>query len=260
VVENNNTQRFKEQPVSGGIKVAQSKGVRLSGNLIRGNTTTGLWFDMSSQNVVIDRNQIRDNGGKGIEFEASDSALIVSNILTGNDKAAVQVFDSSRVDIWNNTITGGPTFAVRVLQDARRSGDPAIPFITSAVRLRNNVIQLGTGACPLLVDDLQDLRTAAQMGVTSDGNLYHRAGPTSPSNVACLAAGSKGFVTYKTLTALRLGNRTDAWSRLVEGAPVASPSGVLSAAAVSPVTGVAVPSNVAGYLGAATGWRGVGAR
>lgn len=260
IVSDNNTEGFKQQPVSGGVKMAQSNGVTFARNDISGNATTGLWFDMSTQNVVVDRNRLTGNGGNGLEFEASDSARIVGNTVMGNAKAAIQVFDSSRVEIWNNTIAGGPNFGVRVVQDSRRSGDPLIPWVVSAVRFRNNVIQLGTSPCPVLVDDLQDLRTAAQMGVTTDGNLYHRAGPTSPANLACLAAGAKGFVTYKTLSALRTGTGADQASRLVEGSAILKPDGSFAATLSAATVGVAVPTTIAPLLGVSTGWVGVGAR
>lgn len=260
-IERNNLQHFNPEPVAGGVKIHLSKNVLIKGNVIADNTTNGLWFDNWADTVKIISNDVIDNGRHGILLEAGARFTVADNRIAGNGHTGIEVFDSSEVDIWNNTISGEQR-AVWFMQDERRnSGSPTIPMVVQDNELRNNVIVFGDGGCPILTQDLQQKRSGNDFGIRSDANLYYRASASSPANFACWADGAAGTKSFKTLETFRAAAGGDSGSRLVEGgAPVVGTDYELTATgSKSAVTALPLPSGIASAIGVPTNSQRVGA-
>lgn len=253
----NNTEHFKTEPSSGGIKISRSAGVTVTDSTISSNTTNGLWFDVYSSDITIARNTFAGNGSDGLVVELSNRAVVAGNHFVRNGRAGLDIMDSGDVAVWNDTMVGNGQFAIRMMQDGRVGTDPTFPVTLRSIQVRNSVLAIAaTSACPILVQDTTQTRSAADMALTFDTNLYQRTSATTPSNIACLANGANPFATFKTLDALRSGTGGDAGSAMLEGAAAVEPNDLLTAAARGLVTPAAVPTDVAAALGVAPGWKG----
>ncbi|MBO3100533.1 right-handed parallel beta-helix repeat-containing protein [Cellulomonas fengjieae] len=257
VFSRNNTERFNREPSSGGIKISESDDFSVTDSLFDSNTTNGLWFDVYNLRTTIARNTFSNNGSDGLMYEISEGALIAGNHFVNNGRAGIDIIDSGSVSVWNNTLVGNGQWAVRLFQDERTWPDPAFPLQIRSIRFQNNVIAFPPGAtCPLLVQDTTQTRYAKNMNLAFDTNLYHRTGPTSPANVACLANGSAAFQTYKSLAAMTAGHGYDRSSVLLEGPAVVDSAFAVTAAAKAAVRPAGVPADVAAALRVSPGWNG----
>ena len=263
LVTGNNAAKFNYTPVAGGVKMSRASNVTVSHNIISDNVgATGLWFDVSSSKLNITDNVFEGNGREGLEIELSQTAVVAGNYIVGNLNSGVFVFDSGDVDIWNNTVVGNGR-TITYMQDERRqevsSLKTAIPWITSDVIVRNNVLSYGGQACPMLTQDLTTRWYGNDFGISQDANLYHRTSATSPSNFACWADGPNGTRGFTTIESFRAQTGGDGKSVLREGAAVVDP-GTWQLTAASPVTGAyPLPSNVASALDLPAQPRTVGA-
>ena len=50
-MDGNNTQDFKDAPVSGGIKITRSRVITVANNEIKNNQSAGIWFDASCYRI-----------------------------------------------------------------------------------------------------------------------------------------------------------------------------------------------------------------
>jgi parallel beta-helix repeat protein len=259
-IERNNQQHFKAAPVSGGAKLHLSKNVLIKGNRFAENVTTGLWFDNWADTVTIVSNEVVDNGTHGILLEAGARFTVADNRISGNDHTGLEVYNSSEVELWNNTIVAERR-AVWFMQDERRNSDPTIPLVIGDVTMHNNVIVYGTDGCPVLTQDTEKKLYGNDFGITSDANLYARTSATSPSNFACWANGSAGTQGIKTLESFRSVTGGDGASRLIEGVPVVGSTFGLTpqVAASNGVAPEPLPSSIASSLGVPAGSTWVGA-
>ena len=73
IVSNNNTENFKDAPVSGGIKFTSARTMTVKNVEANNNLGSGIWFDVSSYNVTIVNNTANGNTKHGIEVEVSDT-------------------------------------------------------------------------------------------------------------------------------------------------------------------------------------------
>ncbi len=263
VFSGNNRERFKWAPVSGGVKITKSEGVTIRGNVFTDNLTAGLWFDDSSYNVTITGNVVRRNATLGILVEATDKVVVADNYVHDNGKGIV-VFNAGNVNIWNNTLVGNSR-TLEFMQDERRQINAAlvsrIPWVTRNVTINNNVLAYGTAACPFLTQDLTKTWFGNDFGLSMDGNIYHRASESSPSNFACWANGRDGTRSFKTLASFRAHTGKDAASASVQG-----PAVVDAALSITPAASRAVglapralPAGVAASIGVAAGTTNAGA-
>jgi hypothetical protein len=255
----NNNLRFNEEPVAGGIKAGHVANGSITKNLFEGNYgSTGLWFDSSSYNVTIAGNTFANNGADGLEVEISDTVRVVNNYSVNNAWSGIRLFDTSHAEVWNNTVANNARFSFRILQDERRSGDAQIPFISNAINLRNNVVVFANSYCPMLVQDITNKMTAAQMNLSFKANAYHRTSASAPSDFICWANGS-GLSSYKSLDSFRSATGQDAQSVAFEGTSILTGAYKLTSAASASAAPVAVNATVAGLMGVNSGWTGMGA-
>lgn len=253
LAEGNNAEHFNVTPVSAGLKISNSRGITVTDSVFHANDGTGLWFDVSDTDVVATGNTITNNTDDGLIFELSSRLLAVNNTIRGNASQSVFVIDSGDVRLWNNTITGS-LVPVRVADTDRLNSDPSVPWRTENIDIRNNVISgmvKGDNWCGMLcVYDHQKKRTAEQMRVTIDGNVYQRADRASPDALIRWAAGTAGPKNHATLTAFRTATGQERSGAEILGAIPAT----------LPKAGTALPGDVATWLGVSAGAIAVGAR
>ncbi|WP_030457037.1 right-handed parallel beta-helix repeat-containing protein [Herbidospora cretacea] len=176
VSRGNNVERFMMTPVSGGLKITESRRMTVVGNLMEDNRGPGIWLDESIVGAVVARNMARNNAHHGIHFEISADALIAGNVVASNGTHGIYVNESSDVRVWNNTVTDNKGRQIYVIDGARQQLVPGVTWNVSGVEVRNNVLS-SAGAEPLVaVRDLTRRKGAADMA-SLDHNVYHRRGP-----------------------------------------------------------------------------------
>jgi nitrous oxidase accessory protein NosD len=263
----NNVEHFKTAPVAGGFKITKSRGVEVRDGLFDANLGTGVWLDESVHGAVLAGNTITRNGSHGMSLELSAEAVVVDNLLAENARVGMKINNTSRVQIWNNVVSGGDR-AVWIVQDPRLAADPSVPgrdlrqpqpdptvtWLVGPVTVSGNVFShpaVGT-SCVLCVEDTTGARTAEQMGVTADGNVYNRSGPGSPQHLAWWSARTYGDLASFTAAT---GQERAGWA--VDGPAVVDEAGGL---VVAVPDGVArpLPRAVAEAAGVPEGTRAVG--
>ena len=269
--DSNNTELFNQAPVSGGFKVGRSRGILVKNSTFNNNNGPGAWFDESVYDMTVVGNNFTAHAGHGVSFELSAKAVFADNVVLDNAGFGLKVNNSSSVSIWNNTFVGNSR-PIDLVQDARLASpvttanrsahdlrqplpDPTVTWLLGPVSLGNNVIgnQRTTANCLLCVEDYTHSRTAAQIGVTSNGNLYNR--PTgAPGWAAVWSRGSTNPnpSVYTTIAAFSLATGQDVNRYVVDGHAVVSATGLPSAAVIAAQATVArlLPTDVA----TATGW------
>ncbi|WP_169951623.1 right-handed parallel beta-helix repeat-containing protein [Microbispora sp. H11081] len=243
LMEGNNWERFEQAPVSGGMKITTSSAIQVIGNRSQRNRGPGLWLDESVSDAVIARNLAWENTGHGIDYEISARALLVGNFAADNGRNGLYVNESSDVRLWNNTALRNGESQINIIDGAREQADQNMPWNVSGVEVRNNVLQGGGAGPQISVQDLTGRRTAAQMA-TLDYNVYIRMGEKRESLIKWVDR-SRGGGTYTSLTGIQA--QIERNGREI---PAENAQSGLSA-------GAALPSDVAGWLGAQAGARNV---
>ncbi|MDO5735954.1 MAG: right-handed parallel beta-helix repeat-containing protein [Propionibacteriaceae bacterium] len=217
----NNKEHFNIAPVSGGLKLHQSRGINVVGSRFSGNYGHGFWEDMSVYDTVIRQSDFSSNTGTGLFLEISAKAIVGDNTLIGNGEFGIKVNNTSNVKIWNNTFAGSQR-PLNIVQDSRRNtnrGDPAVdprvsfpdpemPWTLGAVAIRNNVIADAavSASCLLCVEDYSYSKSAEQMGISANGNVYGRTSANQPKWVSVWSRGNTNpnpfvFTSLKEFTA-----------------------------------------------------------
>lgn len=263
VVSGNNTQAFKPAPVSGGMKLSGIDKGLISGNVVADNDSAGVWFDVSSYDLTVTGNRVTGNSTTGVQVEISEKAVIADNYISGND-IGLQISNSGSVQVWNNAIDGVKR-ALSFTHDRRRqevsSLASKIPWVMKNITLRNNAISYSAGgSCPMLTQDYSQKMYGNDFGISLDGNVYHRATASAPSNFACWANGTAGTRSFKTLEDFSRFTGNDQRSALWMGNPIfASDLKVVSAVLTAPkATTYGLPSDVATAIGQKAGATRVG--
>lgn len=277
----NNNQRFNESPVSGGFKIGASRGILVKNGAFNNNWGPGGWFDVSNYDMKVVGSNFKGNAGHGMAFEISAKALFADNLVVGNLRDGVKVNDTSSVYVWNNTFVGNGR-PINLVQDSRRASpvtmanrsghdlrqplpDPTVTWLLGPVYVSNNVMgkQRTSGNCMLCVEDFSHLRTAAQMGIRSNGNVYNR--PTrSPGWSVVWSRGSTNInpSVYTSLIQFWSATGQERYRYAVDGIYVVSPTtGVPSSAVTSRTSTVAqvLPAIVAAATGRSASLKHLGA-
>lgn len=277
----NNTERFNQAPVSGGFKIGKSRGILVKNGTFNYNYGPGGWFDCSAYDMKVVGNNFKGNAGHGMSFEISAKALFADNLVVGNTGFGVKVNNTSSVNVWNNTFVGNGR-PINLVQDSRRASpvttanradhdlrqllpDPTVTWLLGPVVVSNNVMgqQRSSGNCMLCVEDYSHLRTAAQMGIRSNGNVYNR--PTgAPGWAVVWSRGSTNInpSVYTSLLQFSSATGQDRSRYAVDGIVVVSPTtGVPYAAVTSRQLTVAqvLPAAIAAATGRSATSRHLGA-
>ena len=249
---NNNTEKFKQAPVSGGLKVTKSDGIVVSHNVFEGSTM-GLWLDESVYDASVVGNVARNNTRTGILIELTEKAVVANNYIVGNDRG-LTIYNAGSIEVWNNTFSGNER-TLQFLQDSRRQTNSGltnkIPWITRNVQLSNNVLSYGAGSCPVLTQDMSAVKYGNDFGITFNANLYQRASASAPANLACWANGASGTRSFKTLALFKGHTGSDAGSAELTGSPALSKDLALTpaAAAAKGLSPRAIPATIAAKIG-----------
>jgi hypothetical protein len=189
VASANNSERFITWSAAGGVKVTDSTGVVMRGNVADDNWGHGIWYDSFSHDATVVRNVVRRNASAGIFFEMSHGALIAGNV-SANNLAGIQSGESSDVDLWNNVMIDN-TYAFKAYKGYR----VAAP---TGFTIRNNVISVRqpSGLPQLDNDDVTGSMTWSQMEWTSDHNAFYRRSSVTNEFFEVLANGA-GRLHYK---------------------------------------------------------------
>jgi parallel beta-helix repeat protein len=268
VVRENNWQRFKETPVSGGVKITRSRGVTVSNNDVSRNYSSGLWLDESVYDSKVVGNTVVDNEWTGIQLELSSKAVVAGNTVTGG-KTGIQIIGTDDVRVYNNSVGGFSQFGVKVLQDERRQAtaatgqdrrrpipDPTMSWVTGKITIANNAFGSG-GYYQVYVLDSKTNRSADSMGVTVTGNAFNQRRTTAQATLVGWGAGDNKTVTrFDTVSALSVKNSS--W-RNVETSSVLDLGGMTSLLTSSLGIVSALPSDIAALLGQPGTARRIGA-
>lgn len=272
----NNAERFNVAPVSGGVKIGQTRGVTVTDSAFVDNLGHGFWTDMSVYNTVVRRSDFNRNAGDGLFLEISARATVVDSMFIGNTLDGIKVNNTSNVRIWNNTFVGNAR-SVWLAQDARRNTnrsdpavdlrvpfpDPEMPWELQDVELNNNVIGLPAQPtnCLLCVEDYSNKESGEAMRIATNGNVYNRTSSSSPQWLAIWSRGASSPAVHTTLASFRSATGREARGREYVGAAVVTPTGTLSSSVLAGAADVALalPADVAALAGQPAGARHLGA-
>jgi len=199
-----------------GIKFSTSSHVLIRDNVVSDNDGNGIWFDISSYDVNIVRNLAQRNFRNGIYVEITGTAIVASNLVTGNGQAGIKLSGATDTRVYNNTMADNLTYQMSVHDDGRDNTNSAqialgITWDTARNTLINNILSApaaGSVGALLMTEDLDSPKTvdASTMLPTIDDNLYlrsrsakpgalvtwTRAAQTTPSHYASLSAWQAG--------------------------------------------------------------------
>ncbi len=183
----NNSEQFNIAPTAAGAKVSHTRGVTVAESQFSDNYGHGFWQDQSVYDTVYRQSEFSRNSGSGLFLELSAKVVVGDNTFADNKAFGIKVNNTSDVKIWNNTFVGN-TRPLNLVQDERRNtnrSDPAVdrrqawpdktmPWTLGPVQVRNNVIaDPSSGAtCLLCVEDYSWSKSAEQMKITADSNVY----------------------------------------------------------------------------------------
>jgi parallel beta-helix repeat protein len=229
--EDNNVEHFNSAPVSGGVKIARTRGITVKNSIVRNNLGPGLWFDESSYDVNVLNNEVVNNGKHGISLEISSKAKVQGNIVSDNAGFGIKINNTSNVTLAGNTFVGNDR-SINIVEDSRRPTsvnsvgrdkrqafpDPTMTWVTGPVAVSNNVVSnQRSGNCMLCVEDYTYKRTAAQMGITANGDTYVRPSSSNPKWLVVWSNGAGNPLGFTTLTSFRSTTGQEATGQLIEG-------------------------------------------
>jgi parallel beta-helix repeat protein len=201
--ERNDSEHFNSVPIAGGIKITRSRGVTLRDSVVSHNEAQGFWCDESCYGMTIVGNDVVGNAAIGIITEISDTGTVADNVVTDNLDDGLRIADTGNVQVWNNTFARNKR-DITITQDSRAQTDlgvaghdprqnlpdATVPWLTSGITIRNNVLDSATGDALLGVEDFTLTRTAEQMGVSADHDGYARWSPLTPTWLVVWSAGA----------------------------------------------------------------------
>ena len=120
IVSNNNTELFKDAPVSGGMKFGAARTMTVKNNEVNNNVGSGIWFDVSSYNLTIVNNTANGSTKHGIEVEVSAKGIIANNQAVNGGEDGIILFNSGNFKVFNNEVGGSKLFGIKLAQDERR--------------------------------------------------------------------------------------------------------------------------------------------
>jgi parallel beta-helix repeat protein len=172
-VVGNNRAGFDPFHSAAGIKTTTSTGVVVRNSDVSWNHGPGIWSDVSSRDAVIVSNLTEHNHRSGIEVELTDGVLIAGNTSLDNGESGIWVLESQNAEVWNNAAFDN-VWQIKVEEGPRRD--------VTSVTVRNNLLGSMRGGAEALLDvnDWTQNRSAGQMGVTADHNVYWRSAAGAP--------------------------------------------------------------------------------
>ncbi|AQP46317.1 hypothetical protein BW730_00755 [Tessaracoccus aquimaris] len=273
----NNDERFNIAPNAGGVKLGHTRGVRVADSSFSGNYAYGFWEDLSVYDSVFRQSEFNDNTATGLFLEISAKAIVGDNTFKGNAQYGLQVNNTSDVKIWNNTFSGNSR-PINLVQDTRRNTnkndqavdprqafpDPTMPWTLGPVTVRNNVMANSSSAanCLLCVEDYSFTKSAEQMKITANSNVYHRSSASQPQWVAIWSRANVNVNPYvfSSLAAFQSTTGQEKKGKEFTGASVLDSSLNLVASLKADQANIAeaLPADVASAIGRPAGSKTLG--
>ncbi|MCW2530398.1 MAG: hypothetical protein JWM76_5258 [Pseudonocardiales bacterium] len=259
---NNNTEHFNNSPVSGGIKISRTRTLTLRDSVLKDNYGPGLWLDESVYNSTITGNLITNNDGHGFSIEICDTALIADNTITDNRSDGLKINNTGNVRLWNNTFGGNGT-NIEMLQDTRDQAnagdqghdprrpipDPTMPWKVANISVMNTIFLQSDSHTTINIRDYTNTRSAAQMNISINGNLFTRA--ASGEILTVWQESGSALTLARTVAAIAVtGAGASNAENVVGQAPTATPARSFAQP---------LPADVATAISQPTGTRQVGA-
>jgi hypothetical protein len=119
LVEGCNTNRWKEQPSSAGLKFGRAIGTRLRDVISRNNFGHGYWFDVSCDDTIGVNVVSTGNTGPSFSYEISRRLLLVNFRGPVTGTSGIWALDSHGVRVWNSSLDRASAFDLRFEEDAR---------------------------------------------------------------------------------------------------------------------------------------------
>lgn len=175
----NNTHGFDFAWEGGGVKIAESDGVEMSGNFVHHNVGPGLWCDINCRRVVYEDNTVEHNHDAGIFHEISFDAVIRNNVVGYNGRAGrdwfwrseIQIAASENVEVTNNAITVADGGRAIMLIDQGRPKENGAKYKTRNNWIHRNTIRFeGDGEAGGVSDVLPGNENAGI--ISSGGNRF----------------------------------------------------------------------------------------
>ncbi len=108
-IAGNNYAGYNREWEAGGLKLAGSSDVVVSGNNVHSNNGQGLWSDIDDRGFTYTNNTVTDNNGVGIMYEISHGRTVIrNNTISCNSGPGVYISNSDGVEVSSNTITVAP--------------------------------------------------------------------------------------------------------------------------------------------------------
>ena len=247
----NNQERFVH--ANGGMKMTSSRDMIWRDNLAEGNLSHGMWADISSYNVTIVRNTVRNNLYFGIYMEISERAIIASNVVYDNGSYGIYVNESGDVDIYNNTLSRNKQ-NIRIWEGYRENN-------VWDIVVRNNILSnaKSTGGGLFTVLSQDNHKSASSMGVSANYDAYYRTNASAPATLVDWSL-YQNIKRFKTLSEFRSYTGQEANGIGIDNVStnpffVDEAGGDYSLKSGSPAIGVGVPlpQSVADAIGVSAG-------
>ncbi len=167
--------------------------------------------------MTVTHSVMSHNAKHGISLEISAKAVVTNNTVVDNDGYGIKVNNTSNVSIANNIFSQNDR-SINVVQDTRRPTsagtagrdkrqpfpDPTMTWLIGPVRVSNNVLaNQKSGDCMLCVEDYTQKRSAKQIDVTANGDVYARTNASRPTYLVVWSRGPGNPAVYTTLKSFR---------------------------------------------------------
>ncbi len=162
----NNTRGFNKWWEAGGAKFIGNGGLQdslVSGHKALDNFGDGIWFDWKNRNNTVENSLSAYNQGFGIQYEASDHARIINNVVIGNQQRGIYLPHSSNSVVAFNLVASNGLQGIAIVDEGRRDPDGMFDFSARGNKVFSNVIAWNTN--PLVLPSVLSDNV-------SDGNLF----------------------------------------------------------------------------------------
>jgi parallel beta-helix repeat protein len=273
IVTYNNTENFKDAPVSGGLKFTSARTMTVKNVDASHNIGSGIWFDVSCYDLTVVNNTANYTTKHGIEMEVSAKAIIANNQAINGGDSSIIIYNSSDVKLFNNDVGGNHLFGIYLSQDQRRQAllsrfgesrdiryrtkvDPTVTWVTKNIQMSNNVIG-NKGLYQVFAMDGATNRAVDTWNLTVAGNLFNkRVASSDPTVFAWGTDDNRTRVYYQTPAELAAAKNTG-WKN-AETSSSKSIESMTGDKTTFASTAVPIPSDVAAVTGLTSGARLLG--
>jgi hypothetical protein len=204
--------------------------------------------------------------GCALSHLVGGTMLVAPAPVSGAQPSAASTVDSTQqlkvADAFDRSVSGGLDVADvggEWSHGGRRSNF-TMTWLLGPVEVYNNVIASPqSGNCLLCAEDYSQERTAEQIGVQANSNVYNRRTTSAPQWVVVWSRGAGNPAVFTDLPAFRASTGQEANGSILTGTSVVDSSGRPTSAMPSNAAARPLPSDLADLTGQATGARHLGA-